>query len=78
MSSETLAILGGLVTFLLSVNAYFFKDIVASLRKIEMQVVKIASEHDNNIELLRKHDRDIDHMRERIHRLETICNERDS
>lgn len=78
MSSEMLTVLGGLVTFLLSANAYYFKDIVSSLKKIELQLVKLTSEHDNNMELLRKHDREIDHLRERIHRMETIYNERDS
>jgi len=70
MSNEMLAVMGGLVTFLLSVNAYYFKDIVSSLRKIELQLVRLTSEHDNNMELIRKHDRELDRLSERIHTLE--------
>ena len=67
MSNELLAVLGGLVTFLLSVNAYYFKDIVTSLRKIELQLVKLTSEHDSNMMTVRKNEREIEKIRERLH-----------
>jgi hypothetical protein len=70
MDDNLLAVFGGLITLLLSVNAFYFKDIVSSLRKIELQLVKLTTEHDQNMSLLKDHDREIKKMRDRIHDLE--------
>lgn len=70
MDANYIAILGGLITFLLSVNAYFFKDIVKSLNDIKIELAKMTAEHNANILLLQKHDDLIYNIRERLHKLE--------
>lgn len=61
---------GGLIVFLLSINAYYFKDIVTRLRSIELGLTKLTSEHHNNIQLVDKHDVTLDKHGDRLHRLE--------
>lgn len=70
MSNELLTILGGIITFLLSVNAYYFKDVVNTLTDIKIVLAKLTTEHHANSLLINKHDREIDLLREKIHKLE--------
>lgn len=70
MTNEILAILGGLVTFLLSVNGWYFRDIVKNLTEIKITLAKLSESHDNQIQLVDKHDRDLEKIKERLSRLE--------
>lgn len=71
MSNELLAILGALVTFLLSINGWYFRDIVKTLTEIKVTLAKLSESHTNQVQLVDKHDRDIEKLKERILRLET-------
>ena len=70
MTNELMAIGGALLTFLLSVNAYYFKDIVKTLTEIKVSLAEITVEHKTNVMLLQKHDVEIDKLRERVHNIE--------
>ena len=70
MSNELLVILGAIISFLLSVNAYYFKDIVKTLTEIKVTLAALTAEHDNSVKLVDKHDRDIDKLKERVAALE--------
>ena len=72
MSSEVLAIIGGLVTFLLSINGWYFRSIVTTLTEIKVTLAQLTESHDNNLQLVSKHDKEIDILRERIHKLEGL------
>lgn len=70
MSNELTAVIGGLITFLLSVNAYYFKDIVKTLTEIKVSLMQLSTEHINNVNLVNKHETEIDRLRERVHKIE--------
>lgn len=70
MSNELLAIIGGLVTFLLSVNGWYFRSIVTSLTEIKVTLAQLNESHENSLQLVDKHDREIEKMRDRIYKLE--------
>lgn len=44
MSDEYLI---GVAAFLLSINAFFLKELVTGLKKIELEMVKFSTKHDN-------------------------------
>jgi hypothetical protein len=46
MTYETLGVIGAVIAVLLSVNAYFFKDMVKSLKTIELELMKLSTQHD--------------------------------
>lgn len=70
MSIELLTILGGLISILLAVNGYFFKELVQSTNDIKLKLSILITKHDNTEELTRKNDATITHLGERLHALE--------
>jgi hypothetical protein len=70
MDTQNLYIIGCIVSVLLSVNAYFFRDMVKSLKLIELEIMKLSTQHDRVLEdvefLLKEHTR----TSERLHTLE--------
>ncbi len=66
MNQELLNIAGAVITFILSVNLYFFKDVIKRLANIELELAKISSYN----KLVDKHDEEIDELLERIHNIE--------
>jgi uncharacterized alpha-E superfamily protein len=70
MSNELLAIIGGLVTFLLSVNGWYFRSIVTSLTEIKVTLAQLNESHENSLQLVDKHDREIEKMRDRLYKVE--------
>jgi hypothetical protein len=67
---EILKTIGWIVGALLSVNAWYFRGIVSKLSSIELALVKLSTEHSLMSDMVLKHDKEIDVMREQFHRLE--------
>lgn len=71
-AAEIIGIIGGVIAFLLAVNAYYFKDILGRLLKIELQLVKLLTEHKAIFKLVEKHDDEIEALEKRIQNLEVL------
>lgn len=70
MSPELMSVLGSIIVALLSINAYFFKDIVKTLKKIELEVMKLTTKHDRiekDVTYLMQENQS---LRERMHTIE--------
>lgn len=65
-----LIILGSFLTVLMSVNAFFLKDILNNLQDLKVELAKLYTDHNNYSNLVDRHDREIDKIRERMHKLE--------
>ena len=66
----TLIIVGSFLTILMSINAFFLKDILNNLQDLKIELAKLLTDHSNYSALVDRHDRMIDQLRERIHTLE--------
>lgn len=70
MSNEVLTMVGGVITFLLGVNAWYFKGIVTGIQKIEIRLEKVVTEKDFMDRMLLNHDDEIRKLRDKVHTLE--------
>lgn len=70
MENQSLIILGGFLTVLMSVNAFFLKDILVNLQDLKIELAKLLTDHSNYSALVDRHDREIDKIKERLHSLE--------
>jgi len=70
MSNELIGIIGFAVSFLLSVNGYLFRGMVNTLNDIKISLVKLTNDHEHSTVLVRKHEEEIDTIKERLHILE--------
>jgi len=70
MDSTTLLILGSFMSILLSVNAFFLKDILKTLKNLEFKFIELDTEHTMYAKLLNKHDDELDNCSKRLHELE--------
>jgi formyltetrahydrofolate hydrolase len=66
----TLIVVGSFLTILMSVNAFFLKDILNNLQELKIELAKLLTDHSNYSALVDRHDREIDKMKERLHTLE--------
>jgi len=70
MQADIIGVLGGVITFLLGVNAFYFRSITKEISDIRVILSKISAEHDINITTIRDNKREIDRLRDKIHALE--------
>lgn len=70
MENQSLIIVGSFLTILMSINAFFLKDILVNLQDLKIELAKLLTDHSNYSALVDRHDREIDGLRERIHTLE--------
>lgn len=71
MSDQWLQLMGVVITFLLSVCAWYFKDIVRTLTEIRITLATLLAEHSANTMLIEKHDKEIDKITARVTTLES-------
>lgn len=62
MSPELLSVLGFILTLLLGINAWFIRDLVQSIKQVEIQTATLLEKSLNNSE-------EISILRERVHKL---------
>jgi len=70
MDNISLLILGSFVSLLMGVNAFFLKDILKTLKNLELKFIELDTEHSMYSKLVNKHDDELDKYRERLHELE--------
>ena len=68
--STVVTIVGGFLTLLMGINAFFLKDILINLQDLKIELAKLLTDHSNYAKLVTKHDNEIDSIRERLHKLE--------
>jgi len=65
-----LTILGSFVSLLLMVNAYFTRETLAKITKIELEMVRFTERHDATDERSRDNKKALEHLRQIINRHE--------
>lgn len=70
MNDVTIIITGTLLTLLMSVNAFFLKDILNNLQTVKIELAKLLTDHSHSKILVDSNARDIRDIRDRLHSLE--------
>lgn len=70
MTYEILAIVGSILIVLLSINAYFFKEMVNNTNEIRIRLEVWISKHSNTDKVAERNAADIANIRERLHKVE--------
>lgn len=66
MSNEWIGFLVSIIGGLLSLNAWYFKDVVKQLKAIELQLVRLVTQHDIMSDVVNKHDKELDTLRNQV------------
>lgn len=70
MYMDILKIIGWILGFLLSINAWYFKEMVKKLSSIELEMVKLTTEHSLMTSMVEKHDKKLDRLEMRMAKVE--------
>jgi exosome complex RNA-binding protein Rrp4 len=70
MSIELLTLLGSIISILLAVNGYFFKELVQSTNDIKLKLSILITKHDNTEDLTKRNAANLTNLNERLHSLE--------
>lgn len=76
IDNTTLVIMGSLLTIGLGVNAFFLKDILKTLKSLELNFTKLNTEHGIYSKLVNKLMLDVDDLKIRFNDAQTTNRER--
>ncbi len=69
---RSLKIIGSLIAILLTVNAYYFRDMVETIHEIKIALTSLSVQAKNDSIVIQKHDREIDKLKEKVAILESL------
>ena len=70
MEVQVLAVVGALLTILMSVNAFYLKGVLSDLQFVKIELAKLITDHGNYKETVIDNRREVKSLRDRVHTLE--------
>lgn len=63
-----LTLVGGMITVMLAINAFFIKGLISSINEMKLQIIRLITEHGTLTALTGSHEIDIRSLREKMHK----------
>lgn len=70
MEKEIIYFFGGLISLLLSVNAFFGRRTLEKISAVDLRLAVLIERHDSTDERSRQNSKEIERLRDRVHSLE--------